>query len=113
MQSSPAFRDAYILLRVWANQRGYGEGPLCVRGFEAKGSLWASVLSVVIDGEAPLPVHGKGNIARRRPVGKNLSSYQLFRASLDFLGKNSFLRSTFVLTQVHQPSKNLNKYLHL
>ena len=87
MQSSPAFRDAYTLLRVWANQRGYGEGALCIHGFEGKGSWWTSVLGVLVDGEEHVPVLGKHKAGRRKPVGKGLSSYQLFRASLDFLGK--------------------------
>lgn len=87
IQSSPAVRDAHTLLRVWANQRGYGECALCIHGFEGKGSWWASVLGFLLDGEEPDSVLGKGRAGRRRLVGKGLSSYQLFRASLDFLGK--------------------------
>lgn len=87
VQSSPAFRDAHTLLRVWANQRGYSEGTLCVHGFEGKGSWWASVLGFLLDGEEPVSVLGKGKAGARRSVGKGLSSYQLFRASLDFLGE--------------------------
>lgn len=45
------------------------------------------MLGIIIDGEEPVPVLGKGLVGRRRSVGKGLSSYQLFRASLDFLGK--------------------------
>ncbi|KAG8221585.1 Nrap protein [Butyriboletus roseoflavus] len=90
MESSPAFRDAHTLLRVWANQRGYGEGSLCIHGFEGKGSWWASVLGFLLDGEEPLPVLGKGKTGGRKSVGKGLSSYQLFRASLDFLAKQEF-----------------------
>ena len=93
IKSSPAFRDAHTLLRVWANQRGYGEGALCIHGFEGKGSWWASVLGVLVDGEEPVSVLGKGMSGRRRSVGKGLSSYQLFRASLDFLGKILVLTS--------------------
>ncbi|KAG9311330.1 Nrap protein [Chiua virens] len=89
VQSCSAFRDAYTLLRVWANQRGYGEGTLCVHGFEGKGSWWASVLALLLDGEEPFFHLGKGKVTRR-PVGKGLSSYQLFRASLDFLAKQDF-----------------------
>ena len=34
----PAYHDALSLLRVWANQRGYGEGRrTCIRGFEGVG----------------------------------------------------------------------------
>lgn len=51
-QTAPAFGDALTLLRVWANQRGYGEGErMCVRGFEGKGAWWAAVIGLLIGGE--------------------------------------------------------------
>lgn len=100
MQSSSAFGDAHTLLRVWANQRGYGEGALCVHGFEGKGMWWASVLGFLLDGEEPVSVLGKRKAGGRRSVGKGLSSYQLFRASLDFLGKILVLHPLPVLMQV-------------
>jgi U3 small nucleolar RNA-associated protein 22 len=83
-QSAPAFGDALTLLRVWANQRGYGEGErLCVRGFEGKGGWWAAVVGLLLNGEEG----GGGKSGKlRRPVGKGLSSYQIFKAALDFLG---------------------------
>ena len=83
-QMAPAFGDALTLLRVWANQRGYGEGQrLCVRGFEGKGGWWAAVIGLLLNGEEG----GDGKKGRlRRPVGTGLSSYQLFRAALDLLG---------------------------
>lgn len=78
----PAYRDAFSLLRVWANQRGYGEGQrTCIRGFEGAGPLWNAVLEVLIRGEEP---SGRTR-TRRRPLGNGLSSYQLFKAALDFL----------------------------
>jgi U3 small nucleolar RNA-associated protein 22 len=68
---------------VWANQRGYGDGESCVRGFEGKGSFWAGLLRLLVFGEEPVGTKiGK----LRRPLGKGLSSYQLFKAALDFLG---------------------------
>lgn len=82
---SPAFTDALALLRVWANQRGYGQGTrLCVHGFEARGSWWAALLGVLIIGEehVDIPLSSK-----RKPLGRGLSSYQLFRGAVDFLGK--------------------------
>ncbi|KAG0698626.1 Nrap protein [Suillus ampliporus] len=88
-KSLPAFHDAHTLLRVWANQRGYGDGELCVRGFEGKGSFWAGLLRYLISGEEPIGM--KSKIAKlRRPLGKGLSSYQLFKAALDFLAKQKF-----------------------
>lgn len=87
-QDVPGFADALTLLRVWANQRGYGVGGrLCVRGFEGKGMWWASVLDLLIHGEEPQPVELGRPASKRKPLGKGLSSYQLFKAALDFLGK--------------------------
>lgn len=78
----PAYRDAFSLLRVWANQRGYGEGQrTCIRGFEGAGPWWSAVLELLVRGEEP---SGRAK-ARRRPLGNGLSSYQLFKAALDFL----------------------------
>ncbi|KAI0266446.1 pre-rRNA processing protein Utp22 [Gloeopeniophorella convolvens] len=90
----PAYRDALSLLRVWANQRGYGEGQrLCVRGFEGSGPWWNTVLEALILGEEP---HSKIK-TKRRPLGKGLSSYQLFKATLDFLSRHDFTQeSVFV-----------------
>jgi U3 small nucleolar RNA-associated protein 22 len=81
-QTTPAFGDALTLLRVWANQRGYGEGERqSVRGFEGKGGWWAAIIGLLVGGEG-----GRENRNPRKPVGKGLSSYQMFRAALDFLG---------------------------
>ncbi|KAH7909413.1 Nrap protein [Hygrophoropsis aurantiaca] len=92
-ESCPAFRDAYTLLRIWAHQRGYGGGSnMCVRGFEGKGAWWASLLGLLITGEEPSqPNSKKGSV--RRPLGRGLSSYQLFRGALDFLAKHKFAES--------------------
>ncbi|KAI6044517.1 Nrap protein [Pisolithus marmoratus] len=99
---SPAFSDAYALLRVWANQRGYGEGPICVRGFEGKGCWWNEVLGLVILGEEPTNAN-KVNV--RKPLGKGLSSYQLFRGALDVLARQDFSQRA-----VYVKSTNGHKY---
>lgn len=57
---------------------------MCVRGFEGKGGWWAAVLGLLIGGEERSGSAKSGKA--RRPIGKGLSSYQLFRAALDFLG---------------------------
>jgi len=81
-QDVPSFADALALLRVWANQRGYGHGTrMCVRGFEGRGPWWIAVLRLLLKGEEHF---GKG--IKRKPLGRGLSSYQLFKAALDFLG---------------------------
>lgn len=78
----PAYRDAFCLLRVWASQRGYGEGQrTCLQDFEGAGPWWNAVLELLICGEEP---SGRTK-TRRRPLGNSLSSYQLFKAALDFL----------------------------
>lgn len=83
----PHFADAVRLLRVWANQRGFGRGTRrwCVRGFEDKGLWWAAIIVLLVHGEEV----GPGQRRKRKPLGKGLSSYQFFRAVLDFLGKIS------------------------
>ncbi|KAI0317967.1 Nrap protein [Amylostereum chailletii] len=83
----PAYSDALALLRIWANQRGYGEGKTaCVHGFDGRGAWWAALLELLVLGEEQ-----SGNIApKRKPLGKGLSSYQLFRAALDFLARHDF-----------------------
>jgi U3 small nucleolar RNA-associated protein 22 len=80
-----AFTDALTLLRVWANQRGYGPGTrMCVRGFESRGSWWGALLGVLITGEERADISLS---SRRKPLGRGLSSYQLFRGAMDFLGE--------------------------
>ncbi|KAI0792762.1 Nrap protein [Abortiporus biennis] len=89
-----AYEDALTLLRVWANQRGYSNGSrLCVRGFEGKGSWWTAVLDLLISGEDLSAKTSTSNANRRKPLGKGLSSYQLFRAALDFFSRHDFSRS--------------------
>jgi U3 small nucleolar RNA-associated protein 22 len=94
-QQSAAFQDALSLLRIWANQRGFGSGAkICVRGFEDRGSWWSSLLETLINGEEPSPqtssAKGHTKFSKRRPLGKGLSSYQLFRGALDFLCRSRF-----------------------
>lgn len=117
-----AFRDALGLLRVWAGQRGFvgsltststsshvdgagvgdvqeelaqeREEPLSVRGFtHSQGPFWNALLMLVVFGEEFLPGSGKKEKAlARKALGKGLSSYQLFRGVLDFLGMSYFFR---------------------
>ncbi|KAF9022542.1 Nrap protein [Hymenopellis radicata] len=103
-QEAPAFTDALSLLRVWANQRGFSEGSgMQVHGFEGKGPWWASLLGVLIEGAE---VTGK---SKRKPLGRGLSSYQLFKAALDFLGTHDWEKQpVFVKTKeghLYSPSE--------
>ncbi|KAH9173856.1 Nrap protein [Lactarius sanguifluus] len=85
----PAYHDALSLLRVWANQRGYGEGRrTCIRGFEGAGPLWITSLELLVRGEEP---RGENN-AKSLPSRTGLSSYQLFKAVLDLLSRHDFSR---------------------
>jgi len=92
-QLAPAFVDALKLLRVWANQRGFGGGsrPGVVAGFSGKGAIWACVLGVLLVGEQDVDTKTK---RRRKTVGRGLSSYQFFRAAIDFLGTQRLIAST-------------------
>jgi len=95
--SMPQFAPAVRLLRVWANQRGFGMGKRgSVRGWENMGSWWGWVIGWLVDGGEPLPVEGSlKEKSKKRTVrlGRGLSSYQLFRGTLDFLG--TFTKSVF------------------
>ncbi|KAF9552839.1 Nrap protein [Agrocybe pediades] len=87
----PSFSDALTLLRVWANQHGYSEGTkMCVRGFEGAGPWWWSLLALLLNGEEARP--GAPKSSKRKSVGKGLSSYQLFKAALEFLAKHDFAK---------------------
>ena len=100
MKEVPAFRDALALLRVWANQREYCPAPIpyprsrsedereqdvVVAGFDrGGGQVWLGVMQSVVLGEETFGV--KGGSGGRRGDGRDLSSYQLFKVALDFLG---------------------------
>ncbi|KAK2462771.1 hypothetical protein APHAL10511_005162 [Amanita phalloides] len=90
-QDSAAFADALCLLRVWANQRGYGEGGatrVCVRGFnKGKGAWWSALVQLLVRGEEPGSTASRAGVTRA--LGRGLSSYQMFRAGLDVLAKFS------------------------
>lgn len=60
---------------------------MCVRGFDGKGPWWAGLLGLLIAGEERT---ASGAKSTRKPLGRGLSSYQLFRAALDFLGNFFF-----------------------
>ncbi|KAI9438492.1 Nrap protein [Lactarius indigo] len=85
----PAYHDALSLLRIWANQLGYGEGRrTCIRGFEGSGPLWITLLELLIRGEEP----SRENNAKSLSPRTGLSSYQLFKAVLDLLSRHDFSR---------------------
>ncbi|KAF7375127.1 Mannose-6-phosphate isomerase [Mycena sanguinolenta] len=93
-EHTPSFGDALALLRVWANQRGYGQSSgLCVCGFDSMGSWWAVLLGFLVLGSEP-----DGKKTRKKPLGRGLSSYQLFRAALDFLSRHDFKEAAFQKT---------------
>ena len=83
-QSVDNFSDALALLRIWANQRGYcrGKDGWSVLGFEDRGPFWSGLLELMVKGDAS----SKGSKSRVKPVGRGLSSYQLFKATIGFLG---------------------------
>lgn len=96
--SIPNFKDALKLLRVWANQRGFGSGTKCVLGFDNLGSWWGFLIGLVVDGEEPVEdKKEKGRKKGRRTLGRGLSSYQLFRGVLDFLGKLSLVANVRIV----------------
>lgn len=83
-KSVDSFSDALALLRIWANQRGYcrGKDGWSILGFEDRGPFWSGLLELMVKGDASV----MGNKSRLKPVGRGLSSYQLFKATIGFLG---------------------------
>ena len=79
-----SFSDALVLLRIWANQRGYcrGKDGWSILGFEDRGPFWSGLLELMVKGDTPI----KGTRSRVKPTGRGLSSYQLFKAAIGFLG---------------------------
>lgn len=86
-QVAPAFADACVLLAVWARQRGWGSvgtggsqsSALALAGSQPGGFLLSMILAHLLHGEA-----GSSRLAG------GLSSYQMFRAALDFLAGSGF-----------------------
>lgn len=84
---------------MWANQRGFscgsgtdGEnneasGRMSVRGFESMGVWWVGILSLVVFGEENTGKSVGLGLGKRKALGRGLSSYQMFKAALDFLGE--------------------------
>lgn len=59
-----------------------------MHGFQDKGLFWGELLGMLINGE---DTRVKGSRSKKRkPLGGGLSSYQLFRGALDFLGESSW-----------------------
>ena len=83
-KSVGSFSDALALLRIWANQRGYcrGRDGWSILGFEDRGPFWLGLLELMVNGDASV----RGSRSRVKPVGRGLSSYQLFKATIGFLG---------------------------
>lgn len=96
------------LLKVWSTQRGF-YAPVSVASSSNSASLsassswnmlgseggtslvWTSLIGALVFGEE-LPETGKTNIRGKKmkplmQIGRGLSSYQLFRAVMDLLGR--------------------------
>ncbi|TDL13857.1 hypothetical protein BD410DRAFT_868973 [Rickenella mellea] len=102
IQEVPSFTNALTLLRVWANQRGYNGDYIAsenartgsvarafLAGWAGRGPWWAALLGVLVNGEEPISDSGRKG-AKRKLVARGLSSYQLFRAALDFLSRHEW-----------------------
>ncbi|KAI8939658.1 hypothetical protein NX059_003415 [Plenodomus lindquistii] len=79
-----AFRDACTLGRVWLKQRGFG-GQLRKGGF---GNFeWATVMALLLQPNAATGTQS---------VSSAYSSYQLFKATLQFLGRGDLTKKPFI-----------------
>lgn len=107
-QSIPQFASAVRLLRVWANQRGFGKGTKsCVRGFEDLGEWWGCIIGLLVEGEERPPSRAGSKISRkkRRTLGRELSSYQLLRGTLDFLAHQDFVNEPVFMKREDSATK--------
>ena len=79
---SDAYRDACVLGRIWLRQRGFG-GEICKGGF---GNFeWAAMMALLLQpnlGPAPLSL--------------GYSSYQLFKAALQFLANKDLMKTPYL-----------------
>ena len=76
----PAFRDSVRLLKIWANQRSLN---WVFNDLNAE-----FIVALLVEGEEQSSTKSKQNI--RKKVGKGLSSYQLFKAAIEFLAHQDF-----------------------
>ncbi|KAL2841235.1 Nrap protein [Aspergillus pseudoustus] len=72
-QSCESFKDACLLGRVWLRQRGFGS-PFYKGGFG--GFEWSALMSLLLEGGGP---------AGKPILLNSYSSYQLFKATVQFL----------------------------
>lgn len=83
----PAFKDASLLLQLWASQRGFGStipwvGP---GGFS---TFVEMVLGYLVFGGG-----GLGKVEGGKRLGRGMSSYQIFRGVLDFFVAHNWLQT--------------------
>ncbi|PWY65042.1 Nrap protein [Aspergillus heteromorphus CBS 117.55] len=98
-RSCDTFRDACILGRLWLRQRGFGS-PLYTGGFG--GFEWTALMSLLFEGGGP---NGKPILLR------SYSSYQLFKATLQFLaGRDLTHPLLFFATDISFPSRSPTLY---
>ncbi|KAE8148814.1 Nrap protein [Aspergillus avenaceus] len=91
-QNCESFRDACILGRIWLRQRGIGSS-LYTGGFG--GFEWAMLMSLLFEGGGP---NGKPILL------KSYSSYQLFKAVMQFLsGRNLMTPLLLFASDIQSP----------
>jgi U3 small nucleolar RNA-associated protein 22 len=84
-----AFKEACILGRVWMQQRGFGSS-LRKGGF---GNFeWAAVSALLLQ---------PTNSSRPPPLSPGYSSYQLFKATLQFLARHDLLTKPYTIQAAH------------
>jgi U3 small nucleolar RNA-associated protein 22 len=80
-----AFKDACILGRIWMKQRGFGSS-LRKGGF---GNFeWAAISALLLQ-----PNHSSGS----PPLSPGYSSYQMFKAMLQFLARHDLSKKPYIL----------------
>ena len=96
----PGFKDCVRLLGLWGSRRGYvgvnpmqaeSENTFVIAGFEdgsviGSASWWSALLTVLIWGEVDNQSRKSQKDPKIKTIGRGLSSYQMFRAVMGFLG---------------------------
>ncbi|KAK3060015.1 hypothetical protein LTS18_009531, partial [Coniosporium uncinatum] len=92
--SCDSFRDACVLGRIWLRQRGLSSH---VQSGGFGNFEWASTMALLLQGGGP-----KG----RPLLSSGYSSYQLFKAMLQFLASKDLQRNPLVVGQEHALTQN-------
>lgn len=107
----PSYKDASILLQLWGSKRSFGLGL----AFGTPSNGWREWVELVLGylvfgGSVVDRATGSTVAGGGKKVGKGMSSYQVFRAVLDFFAHHAFdARAVFVQAHAKSPIKPIDQ----